>query len=70
MTVDERLEFLLTSTESLHATCRELHATVEAQAKQLREVDERERQYWQRFTRSMRAALDAWLGENGDQQGA
>jgi len=28
MTIDERLEFLTQSTESLHATCQELHASV------------------------------------------
>lgn len=28
MTIDERLQFLVQSTESLHASTRELHATV------------------------------------------
>jgi hypothetical protein len=28
MTIDERLQFLLQSTESLHASAQELHATV------------------------------------------
>ncbi len=32
MTIDERLEFLVQSTESLHASCQELHATVAQQA--------------------------------------
>ena len=66
MTVDERLQFLLTSTESLHASCQELHATVEEQGRQLREFDERERRHWRRITGSLRAALEAWLEEGGD----
>lgn len=32
-TIDERLEFLLQSTESLHASTQELHATVSNMAK-------------------------------------
>jgi hypothetical protein len=70
MTVDERLQFLLTSTESLHASCQELHAAAEAQARQLRELDERERQHWGRLTPSLRAALEAWLEDDGDQHEA
>ena len=66
MTVDERLEFLLTSSESLHASCQELHATMEEQGRRLRELDERERRHWQRIRSSLRAALEAWLEEDGD----
>ena len=35
MTIDERLEFLVRSTESLHATCQELHAAVAEHTRQL-----------------------------------
>lgn len=35
MTIDERLEFLRQSTESLHASCQELHATAAAQQDQI-----------------------------------
>lgn len=64
MTIDERLEFLVQSTESLHETIRE-------QNEQLRRHDERLRkqeQNWERVRRSLRAALEAWLDED-DQNG-
>ncbi|HEX4807711.1 MAG TPA: hypothetical protein VH325_02200 [Bryobacteraceae bacterium] len=35
MTIDKRLAFLLQSTESLHASTQELHATATAHTKQL-----------------------------------
>lgn len=35
MTIDERLEFLFKSTESLHASVQELHATAQEHTKQL-----------------------------------
>ena len=35
MTIDERLGFLVQSTESLHASCQELHAIVAAHTQQL-----------------------------------
>lgn len=35
MTIDERLQFLLQSTESLHANVQELHATVAEQSRQM-----------------------------------
>lgn len=38
MTIEERLEFLLQSTESLHASCQELHAAVQGNTRQL-EID-------------------------------
>jgi hypothetical protein len=68
MTIDERLQFLVQSTESLHQTCQELHATVQEQGRQLRELDERERKHWRRVTRALEAALEAWLEEDGDEE--
>jgi hypothetical protein len=56
MTIDERLEFLVKSTESLHASISELHATVQ----------EHERR-WAQLMRSLRAALEAWIADNGNQ---
>ena len=38
MTIEERLEFLLQSSESLHASCQELHATTQEHTRQL-EID-------------------------------
>ncbi|HEX4229745.1 MAG TPA: hypothetical protein VHZ07_13820 [Bryobacteraceae bacterium] len=35
MTIDERLQFLLQSTESLHASTQELHATTAEHTKQI-----------------------------------
>jgi hypothetical protein len=69
MTIDERLEFLLHSTESLHQSCQELHATVQEHTRQLRELDERERKHWRRITRALQAALEAWMEEDGDEKG-
>ena len=37
MSIDERLEFLLRSTESLHASTQELHAVVAEHTRQLME---------------------------------
>lgn len=37
MTIDERLEFLLRSTESLHESVAELHATAQEHTRQLQE---------------------------------
>lgn len=38
MSIEERLEFLLQSTESLHASAQELHEVVQEHTKQL-EID-------------------------------
>jgi chemotaxis regulatin CheY-phosphate phosphatase CheZ len=56
MTIDERLEFLVQSTESLHENVAKLVETSERHEREL-----------ERFRRAMRAALVAWLdeGENG-----
>jgi hypothetical protein len=37
VTIDERLEFLVPYTESLHASCQELHAIVAAHTQQITE---------------------------------
>ena len=66
MTIDERLQFLVQSTESLHQSCQELHATVQEQGRHLRELDERERKHWRRINRALQAALEAWMEEDGD----
>jgi hypothetical protein len=59
-TIDERLQFLLQSTESLHASCQELHASITRQA-------EREDKRWDRLNRAIRAAMLAYFEvENGD----
>jgi hypothetical protein len=64
MSIDERLQFLLQSTESLHANVARL---VERTDK-LAETSERHEREIQRFRNAMRAALVAWLeeGENGN----
>lgn len=62
-TIDERLEFLLHSTESLHASTQELHATARLHAEQLAEDAKK----WRVLERVLRAALEAGL--NGDGEG-
>ena len=57
LTIDERLKFLLTSTELLHASCQELHAA----AVQDRERAEADRQEAHRQQRAMLAAIRAYL---------
>ncbi len=37
MNIDERLQFLVQSTESLHASTQELHATAQEHTRQLQE---------------------------------
>jgi hypothetical protein len=63
-TIDERLQFLLQSTESLHASCQELHASIARQAEVLAEQDKR----WNRLNKAIRAAVLAYFEEekNGD----
>jgi hypothetical protein len=62
MTIDERLQFLVESTESLHASCQELHAAMQAMQESIRKHDER----WERVRRVVRAALEAGFGDDGD----
>ncbi len=69
--VDARLQFLLTSTESLHATSQELHATVDAlgiRVANLVAVSERHERDNARFNRVLGAALKAFLEGEGNQQ--
>ena len=67
MTIDERLQFLLQSTESLHANLQELHATVARQAEENRRRDAREAQ----LRRALLNGIEGFLrgldgdGENG-----
>lgn len=67
-TIDERLEFLLKSTETLHEDCRELYRTTE----KLTTVAERHQEQWElhqqefeRFRRAIRAGLEEYFGDNG-----
>ena len=43
MTIDERLEFLLHSTESLHASCQQLHAAAAEHTRQMEASDARQK---------------------------
>jgi len=75
MTIDERLEFLRQSTESLHASCQELHATVARQADEMKEYRlamEQQDGKIRRHYRAVLKAMEAYLGEmggNGDENG-
>jgi len=63
--IDERLQFLLQSTESLHASCQELHATVQKQA----EIQAKHEERWELVRRVLLAALRAGLnGDKGEQE--
>jgi len=65
MTIDERLEFLLHSTESLHANMQELHATVLKQA----EIQVQHERRWEPLRRVLRAALEEGVrGEDEDEE--
>ena len=62
--IDERLEFLLQSTESLHASTQQLHAiaaTHDHQISSLIELAERNERRWYRVMRAIRDALSAGL---------
>lgn len=59
--IDERLEFLLHSTESLHDSV----GLLTDDTRQLTETVRKHEQTQERFRRAMRAALRAWLNENG-----
>jgi len=59
-TIDERLQFLLQSTESLHSNVERLVERVD----KLAETSERHEREMERFRRPMRTALQAWLGED------
>jgi septal ring factor EnvC (AmiA/AmiB activator) len=71
MSIDDRLRFLVTSTESLHAQSQELHQTVARQAdEQVRLAAEQARQFQRseklnqelvKHQRAMIAAMRAYL---------
>ena len=66
MTIDERIEFLVQSQESLGKNLEKLYESVSQQADAIK----KHQQDLQRFQRAMTAALQAWLeGNNGDQEG-
>ena len=71
MNIDERLEFLVKSQESLGRNIKELHERMNEQGERINAlatmVDKHERQM-ERFRRALRAGLAEWLeGENGNE---
>jgi uncharacterized coiled-coil DUF342 family protein len=74
--VDERLQFLLQSSESLHENVAKLVERVDQVAEhvdrvvervdKLAETSDRHEREITRFRRAMRAALAAWLDEEGE----
>lgn len=60
--IDERLQFLLQSTESLHSNVEKLVERVD----KLAETSERHEREIERFRRAMRAAFEAWVGNDGE----
>ena len=65
MSIDERLEFLLQSTESLHATAAEHTEQLRLLDARMKRNDER----WERIERAVRAGLEAWFDENENNNG-
>ena len=65
--LDERLEFLLHSSESMHSNLQELHAIAaehDRQIEALLKLTEQTERRWQRVMRVLRDALDAGLKDN------
>jgi hypothetical protein len=59
MTIDERLQFLVQATESLHAGLEHLHAVVAEQNRRIEAQTQKE----ERRHRAMLAAIQTYLGE-------
>jgi hypothetical protein len=74
--IDARLQFLLSSTESLHSSLQELHANLDKSITPVLEridaltaTSERHEREIKRFTRMMIPALTAYLsGDQGEPQ--
>lgn len=65
MTIDERLEFLLHSTESLHASCEQLHATVAEHTRQMEAADIKANNLRLALLKGIRAYLES--ANNGEE---
>lgn len=59
MSIDDRLRFLLTSTESLHASSQELHQTVARMAEEAKRESEKQAELVRQFNRHRRALITA-----------
>ena len=66
MTIDERLQFLLQSTESLHASVQELHGIVQEHTKQL-QVDAENIRRLANIASSHEQRLDDLEGQQGEE---
>lgn len=66
MDIDKRIEFLAQSTESLHASMQELHATVARHAEESRKAQERSERLRLAMLNGIKAFLEADSeGKNG-----
>ena len=66
MTIDERLQFLLQSTEPLHASVQELHGIVQEHTKQL-QVDAENIRRLANIAASHEQRLDDLEGQQGEE---
>lgn len=73
MTIDERLEFLLQSTESLHASTQELHAAAAEHSRQIAAMEARQEARDVRESRlriamlnGIKTFLEGMNGDGGD----
>jgi hypothetical protein len=67
MDIDERLEFLMQSTESLHASCQELHATVAEQSRQIGGMAKRNERRHEALFKALEAYLRALNGDGEEE---
>jgi hypothetical protein len=65
MTIDERLQFLVQSTESLHSSCQKLHAMMRQQAEENRARDGEHQKLRKAIVQGIAAYLAA-LDSNGN----
>jgi hypothetical protein len=69
VTIDQRLEFLVQSTESLHASCQQLHAMMTEQARQTAARFERQEQREAQFRRAVLASITEYLRALDEEEG-
>lgn len=65
LNIDQRLRFLVQSTESLHSSLQELHGIITAEREAETERWAQEQKRWARLNSAIRAAVLEYFKENG-----
>jgi hypothetical protein len=65
LTIDQRLRFLVQSTESLHSSLQELHGIIAAQVELEAERNVQEQKRWGRLNNAIKAVVLEYFSENG-----